>query len=348
MTGLRVALTPGAFVGNEHVLARPVEGGVRLGRVTAVSEADVAVFPFDLASCLECESDRLALLDIVVANAEAGLRTVLALTHDSSTPLRVGQPDSIVLRTSMQRSMHYVAEYPAPICVADPYLGTEPALRPWSPRPTVGFMGYSGLGEIHRGIRKEMVAPEDRGGTTGGGLPAGDRVLKQPVNIGLHVRRRAVQALRGSAAVEADLVERDRYFGYYGRDERATMRAAYLRHLFRSDYVLCVRGAGNYSIRLFETLAAGRVPVIVDTDLELPCADEVDWHALSVWVEVSDLDRVAEVVAQEHQGGGPDLFARRQRAARAAYLETLRAQSFSDYVARHLVGSWSRQEPTHG
>lgn len=350
MSDLRVALTPGPFVGRENSLAqRGSDGRVRLGQVVAVQEADVALFPFDLASCLEFESDRQALLEVVASNAGAGLRTVLVLTHDQSAPLDLGQPDSIVLRTSMQRSMHYVAEYPAPICVEDPYVGGDHVPRPWSPRPVVGFMGYSGIGDIHRAIRAATagVAVDVPGAAVSDGMGARERVLRSPVNVGLHIRRRAVDALRGSDAVAADVIERDRYFGYYGPDERATLRAEYLQHLFGSDYVLCVRGAGNYSIRLFETLAAGRVPVIVDTDLALPCADVIDWRGLGVWVEVSEVDQVAELVAREHQRGGPEGFARRQRAARAAYVEALSAAAFARYVARHLSGEWSRGEPSH-
>ena len=40
-------------------------------------------------------------------------------------------------------------------------------------------------------------------------------------------------------------------------------KARYLSTMTRSKFVLCPRGAGTASIRLFETLAAGRVPVIV-------------------------------------------------------------------------------------
>jgi hypothetical protein len=37
-----------------------------------------------------------------------------------------------------------------------------------------------------------------------------------------------------------------------------------------SDYILCPRGAGNTSIRFFESLSAGRTPILVDSGGSFP------------------------------------------------------------------------------
>ena len=42
--------------------------------------------------------------------------------------------------------------------------------------------------------------------------------------------------------------------------------------------VLCCRGAGNFSYRLYEVLSCGRIPVIIDTDILLPCDNVIDWN----------------------------------------------------------------------
>ena len=102
-----------------------------------------------------------------------------------------------------------------------------------------------------------------------------------------------------------------------------------------------MRGAGNFSIRLFETLAAGRVPVIVDTDLALPCADVVDWQGLGVWIPIGEIDRIDEVVARSHAEDGAEGFEQRQRAARAAFVDVLSAKGFAGYVAQHLQNEWA-------
>jgi hypothetical protein len=344
MTQMRVAVTPGAFTGQKNTLARSAgEGCVLLGPVVSPDQAEVALFPFDLASCLRSEYDRSELLDLVASNARRGLRTLLLLTHDHVAPLNVGQPESIVLRTSMQWSLAYCSEYPLPIVVDDPYgAGTfEP--RPWTPLPVVGFIGHSGILGLHRAARaaRAGVTGPVPPGHVSGEISMVDEVLKTPLNIGLYIRQRALKALRSSEIVRAWIVERDRYFFHFDPVARLQLRDEYLRHLFSSDYILCVRGAGNFSIRLFETLAAGRVPVIVDTDLALPCADVIDWQGLGVWIPIGEIDRIDEVVARSHAEDGVEGFEQRQRAARAAFVDVLSAKGFSGYVAQHLQVEWA-------
>ena len=75
------------------------------------------------------------------------------------------------------------------------------------------------------------------------------------------------------------------------------MAEEYVRNMVESDYALCLRGGGNFSYRLYESLCCGRIPVIVDTDLILPFPDRIDWRSLSVWVERTDIDRIDARVA---------------------------------------------------
>jgi hypothetical protein len=352
-----VALTPGAMSGLTHVLASGRDGHpgwVRLGRVVEAQSADVALFPFDLASCIKSEGDLAAVRSIVRANAEAGLRTVLGLTHDTTQRLSLGHPHAIVVRTSMLRSMDYPGEHPGAVTVADPLAGGAFEVRPWRSRAHVGFMGFAEADATHRVLRlaasggpvpEGYVTAPDPGRVAAGHVAApletgSTPVLRQPINIGLHVRRRALEVLRSSTVVDSSLVVRDRYFGHYAPEAMRDLRTEYIRHLFGSDYVLCVRGAGNYSIRLFETMAAGRVPVIVDTDLVLPCADEIDWRRLAVWVPLEQLDRLDRIIANEHAEAGPRGFHDRQHEIRQAWAEHLSPAGFSRYVASRITTTW--------
>jgi hypothetical protein len=60
----------------------------------------------------------------------------------------------------------------------------------------------------------------------------------------------------------------------------------------RSKFVLCPHGAGTASIRLFEALAAGRVPVIISDDWVAPAG--IDWSACSVRLAENELEAVGE------------------------------------------------------
>ena len=68
-----------------------------------------------------------------------------------------------------------------------------------------------------------------------------------------------------------------------------------------SDYVLCVRGDGNYSIRFYETLCCGRIPVFINTDCVLPYDFEIDWKDYCIWINQNELHLIDEKIAEFHE-----------------------------------------------
>jgi hypothetical protein len=64
----------------------------------------------------------------------------------------------------------------------------------------------------------------------------------------------------------------------------------YVNAFHQSRFVLCPRGLGASSIRLFETLRMGRVPVII-SDAWVP-PDGPDWDAFSIRVDESDISTI--------------------------------------------------------
>jgi hypothetical protein len=45
-----------------------------------------------------------------------------------------------------------------------------------------------------------------------------------------------------------------------------------------SEFCFCPRGTGNWSIRFYETLYYGRIPIIIDTDILLPFENSIKWE----------------------------------------------------------------------
>jgi len=89
-------------------------------------------------------------------------------------------------------------------------------------------------------------------------------------------------------------------------------RNRYLSTMRRSKFVLCPRGAGTGSVRLFETLASGRVPVIISDDWVAP--EEVHWPTLSIRVPESEIASIP-LRLEEAESRFPEMSA----AALAAY-----------------------------
>ncbi len=90
------------------------------------------------------------------------------------------------------------------------------------------------------------------------------------------------------------------------------MKRLYVRSIVASRFVLCPRGTGASSIRLFETMRLGRVPVIIADDWVEPVGP--DWSACAVRVGEQELDSLADrlrSLAGESEAMG--------RAARSAW-----------------------------
>jgi hypothetical protein len=89
-----------------------------------------------------------------------------------------------------------------------------------------------------------------------------------------------------------------------GQPARSQALSSYAESLHRARFVLCPRGSGLSSIRLFEAMRAGRCPVIIADDWMAPLF--VDWQSCSVRVAEADIARLPAVL-REREGEAGDL-----------------------------------------
>jgi hypothetical protein len=78
--------------------------------------------------------------------------------------------------------------------------------------------------------------------------------------------------------------------------DAAAAKQAYARDLARCKFIICPRGNGACSIRLFEAMEAGRVPVIL-SDRWVP-PSMVDWSRCSVRISENALARLPEILRE--------------------------------------------------
>lgn len=79
--------------------------------------------------------------------------------------------------------------------------------------------------------------------------------------------------------------------------EKKVMR--FNKNLETSEFTFCPRGNGNFSIRFYEALMSGRIPVVLNTDNELPFKKYINWNEVCV---VSDnKDNLLQDIIQFHK-----------------------------------------------
>ena len=57
-------------------------------------------------------------------------------------------------------------------------------------------------------------------------------------------------------------------------------------------FTLCYRGRGNYSVRFYETLMRGRIPIQINSSSIFPYEDEIDYSEIGIFIEEEELGKV--------------------------------------------------------
>jgi hypothetical protein len=137
--------------------------------------------------------------------------------------------------------------------------------------------------------------------------------------------RTAVLALEHPDALVAEVT--DFMFWNAASLDFAGKRQDYAEAIARSRFVLCPRGRGTSTFRLYEAVAAGRVPVVISDEWVPPVGPP--WDAFSIQVAEDDVDDIPDLL-EARAGEWPEMSA----AARAAFNEF-----FSDDVTFHRIVS---------
>jgi hypothetical protein len=102
--------------------------------------------------------------------------------------------------------------------------------------------------------------------------------------------RRNLLGLKNPRAI----IEDTSSFNAFFTRGKGIQHSRYADVLRRSKFVLCPRGGGTSSIRLFETLYAGRVPIIISDEWVAP--DGPDWQTCSLNVRERDISELGQIV----------------------------------------------------
>jgi len=103
--------------------------------------------------------------------------------------------------------------------------------------------------------------------------------------------RRRIVALRDPRAI----IEDTSSFNAFHSKGITPEHRHYAKVLACSKFVLCPRGAGTSTIRLFETLKAGRVPVIISDRWVAPLGP--NWPSFSLRIAESCVDQIPSIIS---------------------------------------------------
>ena len=330
---LRVFPTQGPFTGPGH---NYLDQGDSITWVSSPDQANCAVFPLDTFRALEHRQELDLLRELISFNLQdLGLHTLVLLYSDHQEPVRPMLGDgSVVIRSSLLRSTGDSFEFSCPALIREDDFQDFAPLS-WSPVPRVGFVGQSQPGAHHELLKD----PSALNAAKIGHRPLQDdeqEPFPAPINIGLVLRHKVLEAVGNSYNVEAQLVTRGRYYEFYDPQQRQKMRKQYLGTMEWSQYGLCIRGHGNYSIRLFETMASGRIPVVLDSNMTMPADDAIPWNELGLWFSMDELGELAPRIRAFHDQLGPAGVIELSKRVRHFWKEFLSLRGYRRYLADYV------------
>ncbi len=152
-----------------------------------------------------------------------------------------------------------------------------------------------------------------------------------------HLRHKALVNLAASSNIETNFISKHQFYFAETTTNKEALQKQFYQNLYDCPYGLCVRGIGNFSFRLFEIMAMGRIPVFVNTDCNLPFPDKIQWKKNMVWIEEYEVKSIVEKVIEFHNKLNPQSFLQLQKDNRKIWEDYL---SFSGYFNTMLNNSF--------
>ncbi len=189
-----------------------------------------------------------------------------------------------------------------PVFIQDPlklYYKTDSFIaRPYNSIPTVGFCGLADGSILNKYERLLKILLRNFASYLG------LRHLKTETLIEpAYLRHRVMALIENSKVINSNFIIRSHYSaGKQKKNDKVQSHTLeFYDNIRDSDYVLCIRGAGNFSVRFYETLAMGRIPIFINTDSVLPLSHVIPWKHHVVWVEYDELHLIEEKIVRFHQ-----------------------------------------------
>lgn len=300
----------------EHAFDHLVHPLIRV--VDTPEAADVLLLPHPYnAVC-----DNHTYMEEMLSLAREQKKLLLIFAYgDDATP--VALPWTRCFRTSLYRYKQRLTEVAMPAYAEDLLTGKTFTPRKKSFRPVVGFCGWA----EYRSLKNRLGTLAQNAVVRLRSIVEGRHVLAE--RKGLSFRRAALQALR-SSLIDERFILRSSYSAHKKTIslDPAHARADYLRNLEESDLVLCVKGDGNYSLRFYEALSMGRIPLLIDTQCVLPLEDTIDYSECILRVPFTDIHNLAQIVSDWYSLISESEFIRMQTRAREIFETRLRSDQF--------------------
>jgi hypothetical protein len=293
-----------------------------------ISDADVIIVPLEYNYLMSIDPDIFAIL----RKQSIELNIPLWVYTGGDIGYSFKENDIVNFRVSGFHSKLNHNTVIMPSFLGDPYLSYKLnsfKILEKKEQPDVGFVGHANKSSI--GLIKDYMSFLKR--------VFKSKLEKRQVDYASFYaspreRYKYLKQLQEQAGISTKFILRARYIiGAVLKMEFLTLEQDFFNNMFNNSHTFCLRGVGDFSVRFYECLAMGRIPILLDTDCRLPLNSIIDWEKHAVIVNKGNL---VESLMTFHNKIAPTDFKNIQISNRKLYSEKLNRIPFFIEISKHF------------
>ncbi len=256
---------------------------------------------------------------------------IIFATGDS--PSIINTPEVIIFRTSQYSDIFKSNEIIIPGYVEDLLYGKKLKIREKREKPSIGFCGWASYNSKSR-IIKSWIKNIRYDVLSILMFNLKWKTRKQ----GVFFRKKALDILSKTQQVKTNFIIRSSYSGHVSSVEVPIEQARkeYIENMENSDYILSPKGDGNYSLRFYEALSLGRIPIFIDTNCVLPLEYKIQYREFCMFLDWKDIKNIGNEISIFNNNLSNEKFKEMQRNARYVFEKYLRIDKFFEFTFSHL------------
>jgi hypothetical protein len=147
------------------------------------------------------------------------------------------------------------------------------------------------------------------------------------------IRKKCIQYFEQSQ-INTDFVKRHTFIrGFTDQQQQKYRKEDFINNMKNNIFILAPRGGGNWSLRLYETMAYGRIPVLPLTDTVLPFEDKIDWNNTII---MGNTPQELENKMVEWYNKGEEFIKNKQKLCRQVWNDYLSMEGFSKHFTEYV------------
>ncbi len=214
-------------------------------------------------------------------------------TGDFTLKIPIG--NYILFRHSCYKSMRRKNEHAYPVIIKDPLSILKLKkikILSKDDKPKVGFCGITETKWVNAKLRSgKKIFDKYK-----------NLIIKPYIDhsyptLSTKLRSEVLKLFLSTNDITSDFILRDKS-SIHKKNKKHKLE--FLENMLTTNYVICVRGAGNFSSRFYETLAMGRIPILINTDCILPLDNQIDWDKHCIIINEKDIFDAVDILIEFH------------------------------------------------